>query len=70
LTGNVIECSHFIFLGKFLFFYYDNRNYIIKYYLFKERLIFPSFTFKLMLLLIIMNMSNSRVYFMRQNASA
>jgi hypothetical protein len=37
-------------------------------YLFKEGLIFPAFTLKLMLLFIIMNMSNSRVSFMRQNA--
>jgi hypothetical protein len=38
-------------------------------YLFKG-LIFLAFTLKLMLLFIIMNMSNSRVYFMRQNTSA
>jgi hypothetical protein len=37
--------------------------------LFKEGLIFPAFTLKLMLLFIMMNMSNSRVYFMRQNTS-
>jgi hypothetical protein len=32
--------------------------------------LFPSFTLKLMLLFIIMNMSNYRVYIMRENASA
>jgi hypothetical protein len=39
-------------------------------YLFKEGLIFLAFTLKLMLLFIIMNMSNSRVSFMRKNAFA
>jgi hypothetical protein len=36
----------------------------------KEGVNFSSFTLKLMLLFIIMNMSNYRVYFMTQNASA
>jgi hypothetical protein len=61
---------YFIYFILFILFIISNRNYIIKCYLFKEGLIFPSFTLKLMLLFIIMNMSNSRVYFMRQNASA
>ena len=39
-------------------------------YLFKEGLIFLAFTLKLMLQFIMINMSNSKVYFMKQNASA
>jgi hypothetical protein len=44
-----------------------NENYV---YLFKEEVLFPSFTLKLMLLFIIMNMSNYRVYIMKENAFA
>jgi hypothetical protein len=61
--------SFSFFVFSTFFFSISNRNYIIKCYLFKG-VIFPSFTLKLMLLFIIMNMSNSRVYFMRQNVSA
>jgi hypothetical protein len=68
---NVIDYS-FSFFSFFLFSVKKNFHqqvYIIKCYLFREGVIFLSFTLKLMLLFIIMNMSNSRVYFMRQNAS-
>jgi hypothetical protein len=63
------------FFFFFLFFVFSKfffpsaiEIYIIKCYLFKG-VIFLFFTLKLMLLFIIMNMSNSKVYFMRQNAS-
>jgi hypothetical protein len=52
---------YFIYFILFILFIISNRNYIIKCYLFKEGLIFPSFTLKLIF--------NSRVYFMKQNAS-
>jgi hypothetical protein len=69
LMINVIEYFLFILFRLFYFIFIHNRNYIMSCYLFKEGLIFPAFTLKLMLLFIIMNMFNSRVYFIRQNAS-
>ena len=51
-----------------MIFFIHNGNYIMSCYLFKG-LIFLAFTSKLMLLFIMMNMSNSRVYFMKQNVS-
>jgi hypothetical protein len=71
LTINVIDCSSFFFL----FFVFSNFFSSISKFtsssatcLKKE--LFSIFHLVLMLLFIIMNMSNYRVYFMRQSASA